>query len=98
MQKSWVIGFVTICDKFKNKLLHTSTVSPPPPPPPQKKIWGWFGGFEIWTKRRARKNCSEIGGLVERGGVHLERGDFQIVSSVFLQKGMFSLLLDFFVW
>ena len=43
MQKSWVIGFVTICDKFKNKLLHTSTVSPPPPPPlPKKKLGGCF--------------------------------------------------------
>ena len=92
MQTSWVIGLVTICDKFKYKLVHMSIVPPP------HKIRGLFLVFEIWTKRRARKNCSEIGGLVERGGVHLERGDFQIVSSVFLQKGMFSLLLDFFVW
>ena len=37
------------------------------------------------------KNCSEIGGLVERGG-----GGFQIVSLVFLKKSMFSLLLEYF--
>ena len=35
------------------------------------------------------KNCSEIGGSVERGG-------FRIVSSVFLEKSMFSLLLEYF--
>ena len=32
------------------------------------------------------KTCSEIWGLVERGGVLLERECFQIVSSVFLKK------------
>ena len=39
------------------------------------------------------KNCSEIGGLVERGwgeGSCLGKGGFQIVLSVFLQKNMFS--------
>ena len=35
-------------------------------------------------------------GLVERGRVVLERGGFKIFSSVFLQKRMFSLLLDFY--
>ena len=35
------------------------------------------------------KNCSEIEGLVERGGSR-----FQIVSSVFLKKSMFLLLLE----
>ena len=36
----------------------------------------------------SRKNCSEIGGFVERG-------DSKIVLSVFLKKSMFSLLLEF---
>ena len=35
------------------------------------------------------------GGLVERGGVLLERGVFKFVSSLFLKKSMFSLLLEF---
>ena len=42
------------------------------------------------------KKFSEIRMLVQRGTVLLERGCFQIVSSVFLQKSMFLLLLDFF--
>ena len=37
------------------------------------------------------KNCSEIEGLVERGG---GGSRFQIVSSVFLKKSMFLLLLE----
>ena len=36
------------------------------------------------------KDCSEIGGLVERGG------GLQIVSTVFLKKSIFSLLLECF--
>ena len=63
MQTSWVIGLVTICDKFKYRLVHMSIVPPPP-----HKFRGLFLVFEIWTKRRARKNCSETGGLVERRG------------------------------
>ena len=51
--------------------------------------------FEIWTKRGVMKKLRNSG-LVERGGVLLERGGFQTVSSVFLQKSLFSLLLDFF--
>ena len=34
-------------------------------------------------------------GLVERGG-SVRKGGFQIVSSVFLNKNMFSLLLEYF--
>ena len=49
----------------------------------------------IWTKRGVIKNCSEIGGEL-KGGSSQKEWDFQIVSSVFLQKSMFSLLLDFF--
>ena len=37
-------------------------------------------------------------GLVEGGGLYRKRGGFRIVSSVFLQKSMFSLPLHFFVW
>ena len=39
MQTSWVIGLVTICDKFKYKLVHMSIVPPPPPP---TKLGGCF--------------------------------------------------------
>ena len=44
------------------------------------------------------KNCSEIGGLSERGGGGGGGGGggFQIVSSVFREKSMFSLLLEYF--
>ena len=58
---------------------------------------GWGGGgvlvFKIWTKREVMKKWLRNRGLVERGS-------FQIISSVFLQKSMFSLLLAhfFFVW
>ena len=55
------------------------------------KLGGGGLVFEICTKKGAMKNCSEIVGLVERRG-----GGFQFVSSVFLQKSMFSLLLEFF--
>ena len=52
------------------------------------------GGFlflKFGQRGGSWKNCSEIGGggLVEKGGV-------QIVSSDFLQKSMFSLLLKYF--
>ena len=49
--------------------------------------------FKIWTKREVMKKWLRNRGLVERGS-------FQIISSVFLQKSMFSLLLAhfFFVW
>ena len=50
--------------------------------------------FEIWTKRGDVKKLLRNSGLVERG-VLLERGVSKL-SSVFLQKNMFSLLLDFF--
>ena len=67
------------------------TVSSPP------KIRG-FLVFKIWIKRGVIKNFSEINWK----GVLLERGAFEIVSSAFLQKSMFSLLLEyffyFFVW
>ena len=61
---------------------------------PPLKLEGGVLIFEIWKKRGSQKNCPEVGGLVERGrgGVLLERGDFQIVSSLFLKKSMFSLL------
>ena len=35
-------------------------------------------------------------GLIERGGVLLERGGFQIALSFFLQNSMFLLLLEYF--
>ena len=38
MQTSWVIGLVTICDKFKYKLVHMSIVPPPSP----TKLGGCF--------------------------------------------------------
>ena len=44
MQTSWVIGLVTICDKFKYKLVHMSIV---PPPPPQKQgVVSCFGNLD----------------------------------------------------
>ena len=53
---------------FHKAVLHISQFPPP------LKLGGGFLIFEIWTKRGIMKNCSEIGGLVERGGVLLERG------------------------
>ena len=55
------------------------------------------GGGSVFKFEGVMKKLLRNRGLVERG-VLLERGSFQIVSSVFLQKSMFSLLLDFFVW
>ena len=40
------------------------------------------------------RNRGEGGGVVEKGMVLLERGSFQIVSSLFFKKNMFSLLLE----
>ena len=45
--------------------------------------------FEIWTKSGIMKKLLRKGVLIERGG------RFQIVSSVFLMKSMFWLLLEF---
>ena len=49
------------------------------------------GVSRFWNlgKGGALKNCSEIGGFLRKGG-------FQIVSSVFVKKSMFSLLLEYF--
>ena len=64
---------------------------------PSPKIRGVFLVFEIWTKRGVMKKLLRNRGLVEReGGSSQKEEGFQIVSSVFLQKSMFSLLLDFF--
>ena len=66
------------------------------------KITGRGRGF-LFLKFDQRggswKNCSEIGVLLKRE-VLLEKGGFQSALSVFLQKSMFSLLLEyiFFVW
>ena len=57
---------------------------------PAKIMEGGFLVFEIQTKRGIMKKL-----LRNRGQLKGRRG-FQIVSSVFLQKSMFSLLLDFF--
>ena len=46
--------------------------------------------FEIWTKRGVMKK------LLRNRGVLLEKGGFQIVSSLFLKKSMFSLLLEYY--
>ena len=51
--------------------------------------------FEIWTKRGVMKKLLRNRGLVERGRSSQKEGGFQIVSSVFLQKSMFSLILEF---
>ena len=51
--------------------------------------------FENWTKREVKKKL--LRNRVEKGKVLSERvggGEFQIVSSVFLKKSMFSLLLE----
>ena len=61
------------------------------------KLWGEGGGVlvcEIWTKRGVMKKLLRNRGLVEREDT-LRKGSFQIVSSVFLKKSMFSLLLEF---
>ena len=55
---------------------------------------GGFLVFEIWTKRGVMKKLLRNRGLVEREDT-LRKGSFQIVSSVFLKKSMFSLLLEF---
>ena len=55
------------------------------------------GGSLFWNldeERGSWKNCSELGCLLKEG-VLLERGIFQIASSVFLKKSTFSLLLEF---
>ena len=73
----------------REKLILVTVVSFHPP-----KIRGSFV-FKISTKRGVMKKLLRDRGLVERG-VLLESGGFQIVSSVFLQKSMFSLLLEYF--
>ena len=55
---------------------------------------------KIWTKSGVIKKLLRNRGLVEKGG-SLRKGGVQNVLSVFLQKSMFSLLLEyffFFVW
>ena len=55
------------------------------------------GGSLFWNldeEGGSWKNCSELGCLLKEG-VLLERGIFQIASSVFLKKSTFSLLLEF---
>ena len=63
--------------------------SPNPP-----KIRG-ISCFQNLDKERGHEKLLRNRGLVERGSP-FRNGGFQIVSSVFLQKSMFSLLLDFF--
>ena len=67
--------------------------------PPLKLRAGVEGGGFLFLKFGQRgwswKNCSKIGGFVERG-VLLERGGFPYCFISFLQKSMFSLPLDFF--
>ena len=50
---------------------------------------GSFSFLKFRQRGGALKNCSEIGGFLRKGG-------FQIVSSVFVKKSMFSLLLEYF--
>ena len=64
-------------------------------PPPKIRGRGVLV-FEIWTKRGVMKKLLRSRGLVEREEYSYKEGDFQIFSSVFLQKSMFSLLLDSF--
>ena len=56
--------------------------------------------FKIWTKRGVIKKLLRNRGLVERGDSFRREGvgGFQIVLSIFLQKSMFSLLLEYFVF
>ena len=64
--------------------------------PPPLKLRGRGGvALKIRTKRVVMKKLLRDRGLVERG-VSLKKGGFQIFSSVFLQKSMFSLLLENF--
>ena len=60
-------------------------------PPPKKKL-GDVSCFWNLNKEGGHEKIAQKRGLVERGGFLLERGGSQIVSSVFLQKSMFSLL------
>ena len=57
---------------------------------------GEGGSFLFWAKRGIMKKLLRNRGLVERWGSSQKGGGFQIVSSVFLQKSIFSLLLGFF--
>ena len=63
-------------------LVKAHSVSSTTPPPPPK--------FEVMKKLLRNR------GFVKRRRVLLERRGFQTVSSVFLQKSMFSLLLEYF--
>ena len=71
----------------------------------KKRAYLWknqAGGviFKIWTKRGVIKKLLRNRGLVERGDSFRREGvgGFQIVLSIFLQKSMFSLLLEYFVF
>ena len=69
------------------------------PHSPPLKLGGGFLFFKFGQGGGSWKNCSVIEGLVERGWgqVLLQRGGrFQIASSVFIKKSMFSLLLEYF--
>ena len=77
-----------------NEYVITQFPTPPAPPLPLK-LRGGFLVLEIWTKRGIMKNYSEIGGQL-KGGSSQKKGGFHIVSSVVLQKRIFSLLFDFF--
>ena len=56
--------------------------------------------LKIGQRVGSKKNYSEIGGWLKQGEDSPRKGwgggGFQIVSSVFLKKSMFSLLLEFF--
>ena len=62
--------------------------------PPTKIRGGGISFLKSGQSGGSWKNSSEIGCLLKEG-VLLERGVFQIVSSVFLKKSMFSLILEF---
>ena len=88
LQKSMVsllLKYIFLSSKYSHLLYIVSS------PPPKIR---WWVVFKIWTKRGVIKNCSEIGGQLKGG--FSQKGGVQIVSSVFIQKSMFSLLLEYF--
>ena len=62
---------------------------------PTKIRVGGFLLFKIWTKRGVMEKLLINRGLVKREGSY-RKGGLQIVLLVFLQKSMFSLLLEYF--
>ena len=77
---------------LKNEWRNSFIVSSPPP----IKLGRGEGisSLKFGQRGGSWKNCWELGCLLKEGAF-LERGVFQIVSSVFLKKSMFSLLLEF---